>query len=187
MPITRSCAREGCEKSLAGKAHNALFCSPACRRETRRQDYADYQRAYYLAHREELQSKQQGRRAQNGEELRARQREESRRSYARHADRRLRYSSEWKRQNPDKVRDYSAARRATKVAAVIEPVDRQVVWERDGGICHICHQDADPTDWHLDHVIPLVKGGQHSYANVAVSHPFCNLSKGARLLILTPS
>jgi 5-methylcytosine-specific restriction endonuclease McrA len=64
----------------------------------------------------------------------------------------------------------------------IEDVDRQIVLERDEGICHICSDPVDPNEWHLDHVVPLSKGGTHEYANVAVSHPFCNESKGDKLL-----
>lgn len=33
---------------------------------------------------------------------------------------------------------------------------------------------------HIDHVIPLVKGGSHTLENVRPSHAICNLKKGAR-------
>jgi 5-methylcytosine-specific restriction endonuclease McrA len=56
---------------------------------------------------------------------------------------------------------------------------RYAVWETCNGICHICQRPADPTDWHLDHIIPLSRGGDHTYANVAVSHPMCNMRKHA--------
>ena len=62
----------------------------------------------------------------------------------------------------------------------VETVNRAVVWKRDGGVCHICGMPADPNDWHLDHVRPLALGGEHSYANCRVSHPACNLKKGAK-------
>lgn len=70
-------------------------------------------------------------------------------------------------------------RRVRVASSFVEPVDRQVVWERDGGICHICLEPADVNAWHLDHVLALVDGGEHSYANTAVSHPACNLAKEA--------
>lgn len=73
-----------------------------------------------------------------------------------------------------------AQRRARKIATQVECVDRQVVWERDEGICGICHLPADRADFHVDHVIPLSKGGPHTYENVQVGHPHCNLLKGAR-------
>lgn len=72
-------------------------------------------------------------------------------------------------------------RRARLMGATVEPVSREAVWERDKGICHICHKMCDPSQWHLDHIIPLSKGGEHSMANTAVSHAECNRKKGARL------
>lgn len=71
-------------------------------------------------------------------------------------------------------------RRARKRDALVEVVHRSVVWERDEGVCHICQHPADESNWHLEHVIPLAQGGEHSYGNVAVSHPKCNLRKGSR-------
>jgi 5-methylcytosine-specific restriction endonuclease McrA len=59
-------------------------------------------------------------------------------------------------------------------------VRRLVVLERDDGICGLCGHDVDPFDFHVDHVVPLSAGGTHSYANVQVAHPFCNMAKGAR-------
>ena len=61
-----------------------------------------------------------------------------------------------------------------------ERISKSGIYQRDGGICHICGLVADQKDWHLDHVIPLSRGGTHSNANVAVSHPQCNLSKGSK-------
>jgi 5-methylcytosine-specific restriction endonuclease McrA len=59
-------------------------------------------------------------------------------------------------------------------------VDRFVVYSRDRGICHLCGLFADIDDFHLEHIVPLSKGGAHCYSNVAVSHPSCNRKKGNR-------
>jgi 5-methylcytosine-specific restriction endonuclease McrA len=79
------------------------------------------------------------------------------------------------------------AYQARKLGAFVEAVDKTVVWERDGGRCYL----AGPrclgvvplhplSGWHLEHVIPLSRGGQHSYANAGVACPPCNLAKGAK-------
>ena len=62
--------------------------------------------------------------------------------------------------------------------ATVEHVDRAVVWSRESGTCYLCRREVDPRDWHLEHVIPIALGGEHSYANVRVAHPLCNLRKG---------
>ena len=85
--------------------------------------------------------------------------------------------------NPELYRDIARrrdqARRARKVSAFVEQVSHMTVWQRDNGVCGICKSPADPNNWHLDHIIPLAKEGQHAYVNVQVSHPRCNLTKGA--------
>lgn len=45
--------------------------------------------------------------------------------------------------------------------------------------CFYCKNEL--VDKHLDHYMPLSKGGTHSITNVVWSCAFCNLSKGAKL------
>lgn len=59
-----------------------------------------------------------------------------------------------------------------------QQINRQAVWDRGKGICHICNSPALPDNWHLEHIVPLKRGGTHCYDNIAVSHPECNLYKG---------
>lgn len=87
----------------------------------------------------------------------------------------------WRKANPEKVRLMRRKSKARRRGAVaVGDVDRAVVWERDAGRCHLCGKKADQSDWHLDHIVAIAAGGEHPYANVAVSHPACNMSKGAR-------
>lgn len=62
-----------------------------------------------------------------------------------------------------------------------EDFTRAEVWDRDEGICGICGEKADPADWHLDHVVPISRGGGHLLNNAQVAHPMCNLRKNNRL------
>lgn len=75
-----------------------------------------------------------------------------------------------------RARDYQMRRANTHD----EYVDRLVVLELDDGVCGICGGDVDPMNYHIDHVIPLSKGGRHNYANVQVACPPCNLAKKDR-------
>ena len=48
--------------------------------------------------------------------------------------------------------------------------------EECGGMCVICHAPYE----HMDHIIPLSKGGKHTLSNVQPLCAKCNLSKGAK-------
>lgn len=60
-------------------------------------------------------------------------------------------------------------------------IDRLVVLEMDDGICGICGEDVDPFRYEVDHIIPLARGGEYSYANVQAAHPLCNQRKNRRM------
>ncbi len=85
-----------------------------------------------------------------------------------------RRSRKWAQKNPDKVRDYVNLRRARLMASGVEKIDRVRVFERDGGRCHICGELVSTEKFELDHLVPISKGGSHTYANVRVAHPSCN-------------
>ena len=78
----------------------------------------------------------------------------------------------------DRREDLAAQRRAKQRGVTVEKVMRSLVFERDRGRCHLCGKKVPARRWHLDHLIPLAKGGAHSYKNVAVSCARCNLKKG---------
>lgn len=89
----------------------------------------------------------------------------------------------WRENHPSEYRRHhrrtEAVRRARKRNAFVEVVDPLKVFERDGGICGICSTLVDPKDFHIDHIQPLAKGGEHSYENSQLAHPICNSKKGA--------
>lgn len=61
--------------------------------------------------------------------------------------------------------------------ADVEYVDYDIVFERDKGICYLCGKEVDTFNWHLDHIIPISRGGGHTYQNVGITHKSCNLKK----------
>jgi hypothetical protein len=79
---------------------------------------------------------------------------------------------------------YSLARRRRIQAARVEPVDRIEVFDRDKWRCQICgietiRQPYTDKSAELDHVVPLSRGGEHSYANTQCACRRCNSLKGA--------
>lgn len=82
----------------------------------------------------------------------------------------------------------SHGRRVRLAEATIERFDPLEVFERDGWICQLCGEPVDQAAKHpdlmgpsLDHVIPLIAGGDHSRANSQLAHWICNVRKGASL------
>lgn len=59
--------------------------------------------------------------------------------------------------------------------------------ERDGWTCHLCGEPVKRPPWSselddatIDHLIPVSKGGSHTWANVALAHFMCNTLRGAK-------
>lgn len=66
----------------------------------------------------------------------------------------------------------------------VEQVSKHVVAKRDKWRCQLCRKKVDaslayphPMSWSLDHVIPISRGGEHSYANTQLTHLVCNIRK----------
>ncbi|MCA1571257.1 MAG: HNH endonuclease [Chloroflexi bacterium] len=63
----------------------------------------------------------------------------------------------------------------------VEHVEAVIVLELHDGVCGICGEDVDPFHFHVDHILPLARGGLHCYENCQPAHPICNLRKGASI------
>ena len=72
-----------------------------------------------------------------------------------------------------------------------ETITLRALITRDNGVCQICGKptdDCDITNGHigrmyptLDHIIPLSKGGTHTWDNVQLAHMHCNAGKCNRI------
>jgi hypothetical protein len=67
-----------------------------------------------------------------------------------------------------------AARRARRRAR------RQRIAERDGWICGICGAPIARAQLHIDHIVPVCRGGTSDASNLQAAHARCNLAKGGR-------
>ena len=54
---------------------------------------------------------------------------------------------------------------------------RDEVLVRDRGICQLCGGPVD-TKFHIDHIVPVARGGATAETNLQLAHPSCNLGKG---------
>jgi 5-methylcytosine-specific restriction endonuclease McrA len=129
-------------------------------------DRSDYHKAYFQAHREFRKAY-------------------SRRRYQERRDEILARNKAWRLANPDKVRARAARnghiRRARLQGVPYELIDRVQVFESSGGVCYLCGEVLTFEAFHIDHVIPIARGGSHTFDNLKAAHPSCNVRKGARL------
>lgn len=100
-------------------------------------------------------------------------------------------AKKWSKGNPEtrraSLRRKTQKRRALLRTSAVENVDRDLVGERDGWKCGLCGVRVDvslrwpdPMSASLDHILPLSVGGEHTWANVQISHLRCNVLKGNR-------
>lgn len=171
-------------KSSARKDGLQAWCK-ACMREAGRQ--------YQRRHAERRRAKDRARYWANPE----RAKEEAKRYYEANAEARRVYAAQYRATNPEKAkasqRKYREShpeqhiaqehlRRARRTGVqIVETVMPNVVFERDGGICGICREVVFEQDRTIDHIIPISKGGEHSYANTQLAHRRCNEVKHTTL------
>jgi len=97
-----------------------------------------------------------------------------RRLYAANRERYIAYARGWQKQHPDNKREIDHRYRARKLAAFVEKVDPQAVYERDKGVCQWCKKRVRRDVMALDHIVPLSLGGPHETKNVQLVHRRCN-------------
>jgi len=79
------------------------------------------------------------------------------------------------------VSNMEAAIRFERSGPRRDPISDDVkllVWSRDGGACIRC---GSKEKLHFDHVIPVVKGGGNSAANIQLLCETCNLKKSDKI------
>lgn len=90
-------------------------------------------------------------------------------------------SARYRAANPVKIAGSNAARQAAKLNATVDgPVDYAAIYAAHDN-CYLCGRTlVNPV--HMDHVIPLSRGGAHSIGNLLPAHNRCNLRKHDKLL-----
>lgn len=84
-----------------------------------------------------------------------------------------------RRANVAKVARRNALKKGTPDA---ERFTLDEIYVRDEATCHLCREHCSRIDATVDHLIPLIKGGPHTRANVKLAHRSCNSRKKDRLL-----
>lgn len=106
------------------------------------------------------------------------------------------YCSEQCRRKAYNQRKEFSRRNKVAKAMIDADISLEKVYEIANGVCNICGGKCDWNDYRykdgffivgdtypsVDHIVPLAKGGVHSWNNVQLAHHICNSRKGASLI-----
>jgi 5-methylcytosine-specific restriction endonuclease McrA len=87
----------------------------------------------------------------------------------------------WRECNPEAARALNIKRRAREGGAKGEhkAADIKRLFDLQKGRCPVCRSDLSG-GYHVDHVLPLARGGSNDPTNIQLLCKTCNLSKGAK-------
>jgi len=154
-----------------------------------KEQYAERARAYRVANKERIAAYREANKERIAEQLRSWR--EANRDHIAEYDRAYREANKeqhrkwwrnWYIANPHKVKANTHRRRARKLQAegTHTAADIQAQYKAQKGKCYYCAAKVGDT-YHVDHVIPLSRGGSNSPENLVIACPPCNLSKGDKL------
>lgn len=73
--------------------------------------------------------------------------------------------------------------RSARAAGSFSQADIDRIYRQQNGCCQYCGiRVYDRKDYHVDHVVPLSRGGTNYPANLVIACTKCNISKGDKLL-----
>jgi len=155
-----------------------------------KESHREYLNGYYSKNSENIKSNRRKKYLENPEH----ERENSRQWRLKNLEANRVYQRQHKKENPHLKRESERRRRANRFNNGFEYYKESEVLEIYGTICYICNIDIDlsaprlagASGWevglHIDHVVPLSKGGSDTLDNVRPAHGSCNVKKHANPL-----
>ena len=162
-PLTAFYTHPGTKDGLRPKCKLCIVEETQAFRRNHLEAYRAYTAAYNEAHREDRRSYYLA----NRERIRTR-------------------TAAYQSQHPEFGQAHKHARRARVRGVPAETVHVLALFKRDRGVCGICGLKVTwrPRDRMMrpshDHIIPVSKGGENTYANARLAHLRCNISRGNR-------
>jgi 5-methylcytosine-specific restriction endonuclease McrA len=104
----------------------------------------------------------------------------------RNPEKRKEAANSWSRRNPDSHRVSASKRRALKYGSASRDPKALMAYSKmvrnaERLRCYWCRKNTPKGQRHIDHIIPLARGGADVIGNLCVSCPRCNISKNAKL------
>ena len=189
----RKCKSCGAEKALEKfpskrvKNDNVYFewqckqCAVLQRKKMRQNDIEKTRaeaRTYWAKNKETINKKRRADRVVNGDRLRKQKREWHHKNAERISVIARVSSMRWRRMNKEKIRLTTRYQRAKRNGVRAEKITNdqiQNLYTKQRGSCAICRTKL--IKWHMDHIMPLAKGGAHEINNLQLLCPRCNVRK----------
>lgn len=154
------------------------YCSP-CDAKRAKEYYQKHQKERKAYNRKRyLDKKVKAVKAKRYEKVAEQRKASSKRYYDEHKEERRAYFTS---ERGKEVNRAATLRRKARILKQTEPTSarwkRADIIERDHSVCYWCHNIVPSEDLHIDHVMPIAKGGSDSADNVAVTHRLCNLTR----------
>lgn len=161
------CPTCGEPRTLAGKTKIQWKCKPCANA---------YARARYEADPDEIRRRKRESmaRVRQTEEGKARQAEIAARSYAKVG--RDRQRAYYARLRADRFA-WSSRQHRARFKVTVAPSELRGLWDAQSGRCALTGQALDVATAHLDHIVPMARGGEHGIDNLRWLHPDVNLAK----------
>lgn len=187
-PCKNACSRAAAASATPEKKAQLLAVKRTWRKANR-DKVNGYTRAWQLRNPEKVRANSDDWAAANRHRIRARQKAAYQADPVKASNRRAAYRARdpqkhlkviraWSRANKQKVATYTRARRALKKTAEgCHGLDDVLsILAAQGGRCAYCRAKLG-SKYHVDHIVPLSKGGSNDRRNIQVTCAHCNLSK----------
>ena len=191
-------------KSKLGKYGRVAICA-VCKavidaqyNEDNREAISIQRRAYRQNNKEKIAEKDRIYRQNNLEKIR----EADRQYYQKTSEERLAYQRKYRLENPEKIKEQNIKKYQNDIEGYKNRARKRQALEAEATVgympdnikeihlymqrdcCALCWEPIEEEyphpDIHLEHIIPLSRGGDHSLENTQVTHGTCNQRKWAR-------
>lgn len=137
---------------------------------------AESQKRYYENNKERKLQAQREYREKNKKKIKARAAEK----YKKKKDEIYNAISLYREKNPEKVKAWRHNQRVKRASCegVLSADIASKLFIFQKGKCAVCKKRIRKLNYHIDHIIPLARGGRNVDGNVQLTCPKCNLEKG---------
>lgn len=186
-PSRKRCPSCGVRRKSSRFGHDPIAAThlESWCRKCRNAKLIRWQKANPEKHREQCRRFRRRHATRLREEIRAYRRKHPRLTARRHRD--------YMNRNPGLNATYTNRWKARRLGALVDDVQFIVVMRRDRFTCRLCGvglrlgRQKWPNRATLHHVVPLSRGGPHSYANVVAAHMSCNARVGTKIVEVLPA